>query len=94
MRRCYIVVRQLFYMSNGVHHQVAEDNPVRDVFTTAEAAIKWARAYITYHIEQSPEPLHMVEVKPDSEVIYKVSSFYSSGLCDRSYCVIKEGMMV
>ena len=94
MRRCYIVVRQLFYMSNGVHHQVAEDNPVREVFTTAEAAIDWARAYITFHIEHSPEPLHMVEVNLDSELIYKVGSFFSSGLCESSYCVIKKGMMV
>lgn len=93
MRRCYIIVRQLFYLSGGVHYQCAEDNPVRDVFTTEKAAITWARDYILYHINHSDTPLHMVEEKPDSELIYKVGAFDAAGNAERVYCVIKKGLL-
>lgn len=94
MRRCYIIVRQVFYLSGSTHYQCAQDNPVVEVFTTAEAAIDWAYSCIHHHITHSNESLHMVEETPDSQLIYKVGSFDSLGRCERAYCVIKKGMMV
>lgn len=94
MRRCYIVVRQIFYLSDGVHYQCAEDNPVAEVFTTREAAIDWARACINHHIANTNTPLHLEEEYPDSELIYKAGSFDSAGNCERAYGVVKKGMMV
>ena len=94
MRRCYIVVRQVFFLHGTTHYQCAQDNPVVEVFTTAEAAKDHARSIINLHIKSTKEPLHMVELEPDSELIYKVGSFDSLGRCERCYCVIKKGMLV
>ena len=94
MRRCYILVRQSFYVSNGEHYQLADDNPVVEVFTTAEAAKDYARRIVENHIEYTRESQHMVEEKTNSELIYKVGAFNKSGICVVSYSVIKKGMMV
>lgn len=94
MRRCYIVVRQDFFLSHSVHYQIADDNPVVEVFTTAEAAKDFVRGIISRRLKYSNLPLHMVEENIDSELIYKAGSFDSSGHCDCSYNVIKKGMMV
>lgn len=94
MRRCYIIIRQIFYVSKGLLYQCVNDNPVIDVSTTAEAAQERARSLIELYIKSTKEPLHMVEETPDSELIYKVGAFDSLGRCKRCYCVIKKGMMV
>lgn len=94
MRRCYILVRQIFFVSNGVHYQSADDNPVSEVFTSAEAAISRARQIVVSHIHYCHQPLHIEEQKPSSELIYKIGAFDPSGICDVSYSVVKKGMMV
>lgn len=94
MRRCYILVRQSFYVSNGVPFQCEDDNPVVEVFTTAEVAKDVARRIVENHIKYSSQSLHMVEEEPNSELIYKVGAFNTSGICDVSYSVIRRGMMV
>ena len=81
-------------MSNGVPYQCEDDNPVVEVFTTAEAAKDVARRIVENHIKYSFQPLHMVEEEPNSELIYKVGAFNTSGMCDVSYSVIRRGMMV
>ena len=83
MRRCYIIIRQVFFLSGFTHYQCAQDNPVAEVYTTAEAAKDWSRDVIKLHIKSTKEPLHMVEETPDSELIYKVCAFDSLGRCER-----------
>lgn len=81
-------------MSASVHYQLADDNPVVEVFTTAEAAKAIARRVIKDLLKCSKPPLHIVEQEISSELIYKVSAIDESGRCERSYSVIKKGMMV
>lgn len=81
-------------MSNGVPYQCEDDNPVVGVFTTAEVAKDVARRIVQNHIKYSSQPQLMDEYRPNSELIYKVGAFYTSGICDVSYSVIKIGMMV
>ena len=88
------MVRQLFSESNGVPYQCEDDNPVVQVCTTAEVAKEVARRIVENHIKYSYQSLHMVEEEPNSELIYKVGAFNTSGICDVSYSVIKTGMMV
>lgn len=88
------MVRQLFFVSDGVHHPCAEINPVRAVFTTEKAAKDWAIGRMRFHIDHSNEPLTIREDHPSSVVVYRIGSFDSSGLCETTYSVIKESMMV
>lgn len=94
MRRCYIVVRQVFILSDSLLYQCAQDNPVVDVFTTLEAAKDLARRIVKSHIECSNGYSHMVEDTPNSELVYKVGVFDRSERCEFSYSVIKKGMLV
>ena len=94
MRRCYILVRQIFFVSNGVHYQRIDDNPVVGVYTTAEAAKDAARRIIANLVAKSDETVHMVEQACDSELIYKGFVVDSSGSIERSYSVIKQGMLL
>ncbi len=94
MRRCYIVIRQVFFLSVSLHYQCADDNPVVKVFTTLEAAKNLARHLVKSETEFSNGDLHMVEETPDSELVYKASAFDRFDRCEFSYSVIKKGMMV
>jgi hypothetical protein len=84
----------VFFLSDSLHYQCAQDNPVVAVFTTLEAAKDLVRRIIKARIDRSNEELHMVVETPDSELVYKVGAFDSSDLCVYSYSVIKIGMMV
>ena len=81
-------------MSNGVPFQCEDDNPVVEVFTTAEVAKVVARRIVENYIKYDSQSLHMVEEEPNSELIYKVGAINTSGICDISYSVIRRGMMV
>ena len=87
------MVRQSFYVSNGVLHQRANDNPVVALFSTAEAAKHAACRIIANFVEKSVFPFNMVEQVVDSELIYKVGAFDGYGNCVRSYSVIKQGIL-
>ena len=94
MRRCYIVVRQVFFMSGSTHYQCAQDNPVVVVFTTYEAAKHAACRIISNFVGNSVDTFHMVEQVVDSELIYKVGAFDSYGNCVRSCSVIKQDLLL
>lgn len=94
MRRCYIIIRQSFYMSNGWHYQVADENPVVAVYTTESAAIEAVRNIIMRWTRNSDGKLHAKLGNIDSKVVYRLGAFDSLGNCSVSYSVIKMGMMV
>lgn len=81
-------------MSNGYHHQVADENPIVAVYTTEQAAVDVVRNIIHNRIERFDDILHTKELAIDSEVLYRVGVFDSLGNCKVSYSVIKQGMML
>lgn len=94
MRRCYIIIRQSFYMSNGCHYQVADENPVVAVYTTGSAAVEVVCYLIRKWVENSDGKLHLKVCEIDSEVVLRLGAFDSLGNCFVSYSVIKQGMML
>lgn len=94
MRRCYIILRQAFYLSNGCRYQIAYEHPIVSVFTTEQVAVNVVRRIIQHVIESSNGELHSEEGAIDSEVLFRLSAIDSLSNTTLSYSVIKKGMMV
>lgn len=94
MRHCYIVVRYVSKVSNGVRQPDVEDNPVRMVFTTHIAAEEYASCLIRSYLAKLKGFFHFEEERPGAGILYRAKVVDAVGKCIRSYSVIKEVMVV
>lgn len=87
----YIIVKQFFYVSRGIHYQCADDNPVVMVYKSVDEAKRACDRLTQSWIQRHPD-VKLKTSAPSSEFVAKYGLFVGDN-CEISYNIIKESLI-
>lgn len=84
----YIIVKQVFYVSRGIHYQCADDNPVVMVYKSVDEAKGACGRLVQSWLQRHPN-LKLRTSAPTSAFVAKFGLF-DGDTCELSYNIVKE----
>lgn len=88
----YIITRQVFFQSRGVHYACADNNPVVAVFETLAHAIEFAERF-SANDDASGTKLEVINHHSSVGLMYSYVCRDENNLADRAYNIIHETVL-